>query len=226
MVDMKKLKNNYGFTLLELLIAMVISGLVLTAAIQVFTMQVKTHNAQFAISRMQQNLRSSMDYMTRYTRMSGFDPGLIGAGFQSVLANRLDFTRDVGTLDDASTANDLTPNGRIDNHWDEQVVFLLSGDRLERENASGVGQLVADNIEALNFRYLDGAGNDTSATQDIRSVQITIVGRTSPSSGIMPKYVNTTVFQNQRGDTLLPAQNDSARRMMLTAEVQCRNLNR
>lgn len=215
-----------GFTLIELLIAMTIGGIVMAAVVQLFATEVKTHNAQFAISSLQQNMRSSMDYMTRYIRMAAFDPSSTGAGFQSTLANRLDFTCDIGTLDDASTANDTTPNGSIDNNWDEHVIFKLTGDRLEREDTSGAGRLVAENIEALNFRYLDKNGADTTNADDVRSVQITMVGRTSPNAGLMPKYVNTTIFQNQRGDTLLPAQNDSARRMMLTAEVRCRNLNR
>ena len=224
--DIKSKNNNCGFTVIELLVALVISGVVMAGVIQLFAIQVKTHNAQFAVSSLQQNMRSSMDYMIRFARMSGYDPGFVGAGFQSALANSLDFTRDVGTL--SGGAVDTTPNGIIDDHWDEKIIFRLnsSSGRLERVKANGTPVLVADNIEALNFRYLDSLGNDTSTVTDIRSVQITMVGRTSPLSGIMPRFTNTTTYRNQRGDTLLPAQNDSVRRMMLTAEVRCRNLNR
>ncbi len=218
--------DNRGFTLIELMVAMVIGGVVLAGVVQTLFTQVKLQNAQFAVSRTQQSMRAAMDYMVRYVRMAGYDPSLnIGAGFQGTLANRLDFTLDIGTLDDGLTTNDNVPNGVIDDHWDEKVVFKLVGDRVEREKTDGTGELVAENIEALNFRYLDADGNDTTTNSAVRSVQITMVGRTPAMSGVMPSHTDTTVYRNQRGDILLPAQHDSVRRLLLTAEVKCRNLN-
>ncbi len=213
-----------GFTLAELLIAMVISGIVMAAVIKLFSTEIKAHNTQFSTSNMQQNLRAAMDYMVRHTRMAGYDPAYAGAGFNGTLANRLDFTCDIGTLNDTSTANDQTPNGRIDDNWDEKVIFRLSGSSLMRDRPGGSAVTVAENIEALNFRYLDKNGVDTTNTRDVRSVQITLVGRTDPGTAIMTNYVDKQVYTNQRGDILLAAQNDHVRRMLLTAEVKCRNL--
>ena len=212
-----------GFTLPELLIAMVIGGIVMAGVVQLFTTEVTTHNTQFAVSRLQQNMRAAMDYMIRYTRMSGFDPGYIGAGFNGTLSNRLDFTCDVGTLNDASTTNDTIPNGRIDNNWNEKIVFRLSGNNLLRDRPGGPAVTVAEDVEALNFRYLDKNGNDTTVPADVRSVQITMVGRTPVQSGRMSNFIDRTVYTNQRGNIILPAQNDSVRRLLLTAEVKCRN---
>jgi len=216
--------SEQGFTLPELLIAMVIGGVVMAGVIQLFSAEVKTHNTQFAVSRLQQNMRATMDYMIRYARMSGYDPGYVGAGFNSTLAGRLDFTCDVGTLNDASTTNDTIPNGRIDNNWNEKIVFRLSGSNIFRDRPGNSPVTVAEDIEALNFRYLDQNGNDTNAAADIRSIQIAMVGRTPSASGRMSNFTDTTIYTNQRGNIILPAQNDSVRRLLLTAEVKCRNL--
>jgi len=213
-----------GFTLVELLIAMVIGGILMAGVIKLFSTEIKTHNTQFAVSSLQQNMRAAMDYIIRHTRMAGYDPAYIGAGFNDTLANRLDFTCDIGTLNDASTTNDQTPNGRIDNHWNEKVVFRLIGSNLVRVKPSNIPITVAENIEAVNFRYLDKNGVDTTNKKDVRSVQITLIGRNDPNTAMMTNYVDNKVYTNQRGDVILPAQNDHVRRLLLTAEVKCRNL--
>jgi hypothetical protein len=49
------------------------------------------------------------------------------------------------------------------------------------ENTGGGGQPVADNIEGLEFIYLDTSGNVTSNPQDIRMVKVTVIAKTNMS---------------------------------------------
>jgi type IV pilus assembly protein PilW len=70
-----------GFTLVEILVSLAISGVILVAITTVFRTQNKTYTAQDQIRDMQQNLRVAMEVMQRELRMAGLDPynsGLFG----------------------------------------------------------------------------------------------------------------------------------------------------
>ena len=75
------------------------------------------------------------------------------------------------------------------------------------------------------FVYLDEDGNITINPSDVRSVQMTIVGR---SSQVIPVLFNqqtdTQTYINQQGQVILPARNDLFRRMVITSDIKCRNL--
>lgn len=192
---------------------MVVSGVVVAGTVMIFQTMVRSHNTQVEITAMQQNLRSAMFYLEQNIRMAGYDPSKeAGAGFTSILTNRIAFT------------SDKDGSGTIDSNWDERLEFRLISNRLERINTAGVAWLVADDIEALNFVYLDEDGNPTSGASSVRSVQVTIVGRIGPQAGYTNPYIDRTVYTNRSGAVVLPAQNDNIRRMALTTNISCRNL--
>ncbi len=97
--------NNKGFTLIELMIAIVISSFIVTAVYAANTTQQRTYHAQEQVAEMQQNLRAAMSFITSEIRMAGYDPeGSGNFGITSALAGRLQFTVDLdknGTLDGA-----------------------------------------------------------------------------------------------------------------------------
>jgi type IV pilus assembly protein PilW len=210
----KSLLGNAGFTLSELLIAMVVSGIIVSGTVMIFQTMVRSHNTQVKLTAMQQNLRAAMFYLERNIRMAGFDPtDEAGAEFTSIKTNRIAFT------------SDIDENGTIDSNWDERLEFRLNADRLVRiMPTTNAEWLVADNIEALNFVYLDKDGDPTTIPSSVRSVQVTIVGRIGPQAGYTNPYVDRTVYTNRDGAVLLPAQNDNIRRMALTSTVYSRNL--
>jgi hypothetical protein len=80
---------------------------------------------------------------------------------------------------------------------------------------------VAENIDALDFRYLDENGAITASAMLVRSIQITIVARTGRGD---LGYQDTTDYRNLQGATILPAPNDSFRRKTLATNIKCRNL--
>ena len=209
---------------MELLVAVVVSGMVVSGTVLVFRTMVRDHNTEVRVLGMQQNLRSTMQYIERYIRMAGYDPTeQATAGFTTMLSNHIGFTRDKGTV--TGTTIDNIPNGEIDDHWEEKVEFRLKEGRIERIDAGGNGQLLAENIEVLNFVYLDKDGAPTAAADDVRSVQVAIIARYSKGDpGYVASIVNDEEYRNQQGAVILPPQNDNIRRMMLTADVNCRNL--
>ena len=64
--------NERGFTLVELLIAMTIGLIILTALSSTFLMQRKIYDVQEQVAEMVQNARAAMDMMTREIRMAGY----------------------------------------------------------------------------------------------------------------------------------------------------------
>jgi type IV pilus assembly protein PilW len=105
---------------------------------------------------------------------------------------------------------------------DESITYSLAdsdgdGDNdLERNS-----NLIAENIDALDFVYLDENDASTTDPSEIRSIQITMVAKTQR---IDHGYHDTEQYTNQGGDPIFGPANDSFRRRRLTAEVKCRNL--
>jgi len=216
--------SSKGFTLSELLVAIAISGIVLATVYSSFYSQQKSCAAQEQITAMDQNLRAAMYLLKREIRMAGYDPtGYAGAGISVAATNSIrllkDITDNTGSgVPDGDTAD---PN--------EDVIYALfdadgDGDMdLGRNDVNGVGnQPVAENIDALNFVYLDKTGTPTTLLPKIRSVQITVLARAAkPDQG----YSNATVYKNQQGQTIfIPPTGDGYRRQLSAALVECRNL--
>ena len=66
--------NSKGFSLIELLIAIAVFGVVVAGVIGAFTDQLRSHNTQQRILDMQQNARAAMYYMTRELKLAGLNP--------------------------------------------------------------------------------------------------------------------------------------------------------
>jgi len=147
--------------------------------------------------------------------MAGCDPtGLAGAGITAASPTSISFTEDVRG---DSTGSD--PDGALDDA-NETITYSLSGNNLVRDTGGG-NQVVAENIDALDFVYLDADGNSTATLTDIRSVEITIVARTSRA--LRPNKDNN-LYYNQQGTQILGAQNDNFSRKSMTTFIKCRNL--
>lgn len=136
----------------------------------------------------------------------------------------------------------------------EQITYVLSNDAdgngqcdgLPTEDDTGTacnlmrnGQRLASNIDVLNFVYLGVDPTDASCEEncplpipvpdpnDIRSVQITLIARSGATVPVLVyPHTDDKVYYNQppANQIVLPVQNDSFRRIRLTAEVRCRNL--
>jgi type IV pilus assembly protein PilW len=227
---MKLRKNfghpNQGFTILELLIAMVVSLLALGAIFSTFLNQHKSYMVQEETAVMNQNLRIALFYMQREIRMAGCDPtGNANARIITASATSIHFTEDIkGDLDSSYSDGDT-------NDANEDISYSLKANNLVK-NTGGGNQLVVQNIDALDFVYMDGSSPpnvlnpggssvpDESLDQ-IRSVEVTMVARTDR---ITLASKNNNTYFNQRGWQILGPQNDNFSRRRLTVLIKCRNL--
>jgi type IV pilus assembly protein PilW len=217
---------NQGFTIVELLVAMVVSFLALGAIYSTFLNQHKSYLVQEEISAMNQNLRIALFYVEREIRMAGCDPtGNANARIITANANKIRFTEDVRGDLDGSDSDGATDDAN------EDITYCLKANNLVK-NTGGGNQMVVQNIDALDFVYLDGSsppnvlnpdgsGVPDESLDQIKSVEVTLVARTDRKT-LATK--NNNAYLNQRGWQILKPQNDNFSRRCLTARIKCRNL--
>ena len=68
------MKNNRGFTLVEMMISVAIFGIVMTGIYQTYDSQQKTYIKQEQVIDMQQNHRTAIYFLGQELRMAGYDP--------------------------------------------------------------------------------------------------------------------------------------------------------
>lgn len=225
--------GHHGFTLVELMITVAISGFIIAAIYSAYMAQQRTYLAQEQVAQMQQNIRAALDIITREIRMAGYDPSR-GAITGIVTANPrlISFTQDTNSDGDSDDS-------------EENLTYSLyvSRDGIQKLGRRGNNvtprarpafQAVAENFDAIEFNYLDATGAVAATIDDIRSVQISILARAERPD---PDFTNTMVYcpasnplnpatglcTNAAPATTWGPYNDKSRRRLLITTVQRRN---
>ena len=151
---MIKAKKHAGFTILELLIAALLTSIIATAAFSFFIRTNEQYLSQDDISEMQQNVRASIQNITRELRMAGYcitDTTIIPLAIDSLsgLTDTLTIRRDTFTV-----------KFYVD-HSDSLHPALM-------KEVNGQAQVFADEI----------SGFDVSVVGS-RAVRVTLTGTTS-----------------------------------------------
>lgn len=141
-----------------------------------------------------------------------------------------------GLVDEEDEGDESHYGDGVIGGYGEKIRYSLSNGNILRQywdgaswqpNGSGsnIPVLVA-NVDALNFVYLDGNGIPTGSLSNIRTVQISIVGRAgnNPRAALPNNQKDNKSYKNQQGVEIFKANGDRFRRTMLAAEVRCRNL--
>jgi len=212
------MRKDTGFTLLELMVAMAIASVLIAGIYTFYRSQLRSHVTQLVVADMQQDARVAMYMMTREIRMAGCDP-----------RNNTGATIRIANADEIAFDSDEDGDGAIDEDSERFYYGLQAGNLVrgswEDDLTPDDLNLVALNIDALNFVYLDSAGSVTANPADIRAVQITLVARSGDQVPVlMNRQTDSTIYRNQQGDIVLAAPNDNFRRIRLTATVKVRNM--
>ena len=236
-MQLKTKSPNSGFTIIELLVVVALSGIVMTAIYSAYYTQQKSYVTQGEVAEMQQNLRVGLFNLEREIRMAGYDPtGGAEAGIITANTSEMRIKMDIhdsadndgdGRVDEPDETGNS--DGAIDDPYEDRTIKLDDYDDDGDNDLVGKDQIqdpnnfypIAQNIDALNFIYLTESGAVTTTISQIRSVQISIVARTGRGD---PGYTNTTTFYNQQDAAIYTAPGDNYRRKILTAQVKCRNL--
>jgi len=154
----QRMTNKKGITLIELLVALVICGILIGGIYRVFIAQTKAYTVQDQVAEVQQNIRSATEIMVRDLRMAGFQT----SNFNSALIT----DSPVGSplSDNSITVNYEYLGGALPTIY--TVTYALAGRSLTRtltQNPPGssVTDTILENVNGLTFSYgidLNGDG--------------------------------------------------------------------
>lgn len=224
-----------GFTLVEILIALAIAGLLMAGVYAAFRTQQDSYLAQEQVAEMQQTIRACLDMMARDIRMAGFrgngdsNAGILDAQIDAITFST-DFNEDGDTADaaeniaydlyDSATTGPLTL-GRSSSNSAIALSETPSGSG--HYEASG-HQPFASEVEGLEFFYTLDDGTQTTAPgdpSDIRSIEISILTRARLPDR---NYLNTDTYTTASGVVWNPSPDDNFRRRFQLLTVKCRNM--
>lgn len=226
-----------GFSLVEMMIAVAISGILVIAIYSAYVIQQKSYVVQEQVAETQENLRAAMTRLLSEIRQAGCDPEEADvAGILQATSTSFRFTADVGgdpvdaNMADGvigvneditfgmSAADDTNGNGIADGGGADWSVTGQLG-----RNTGGGLQPIAELIDAVEFNYILASGASSTAPAnpgDIRAVQVSLLAR-----GARPdeKFVNTATYTTASGVVWDPP-NDNFRRRFVIVTINLRNM--
>jgi prepilin-type N-terminal cleavage/methylation domain-containing protein len=143
--------NKRGITLIELLVALVISAITMAAIYKVFISQTKVYYVQDQVVEVQQNVRTAMEVLLRDLRMTGFDDNNPDSA--------VTITNPISAFSDNSITVNYEYYDRTSATYQKYTVaYWRDGNsRLMRQltinDAGPTTEPVLDNVDALTFTY-------------------------------------------------------------------------
>ena len=178
----RRIASREGFTLIEMVVALGLSLVTLTAIYSLYVSELKAQNVREDMLDMQQQARVVIDVVSRELLMAGYDPR--GVNIDMDLSN--DFLGMTYDPDRLIIKADLNGNGLIVDA-NESIMFLYDSKTYTlRRNTGGGNQPFGENIESFLVEYFDQGGNPTVDSASIQQVKITVTARTEDPD---PKYL-------------------------------------
>ncbi|SHH95942.1 PilW family protein [Desulfofustis glycolicus] len=192
--------GNGGFSLIELMVAIAIVGIVLVSLSAVFERSGRLYTTQNVSAALQEEVRAAVEIIAREARMAGFDPLKTGDfELKTATSTHLRFTTDLN--EDGAVATTGFPNC-------ERLSFRYSAAQQALQivcNEGGAGQdiqvLIGNSdtlVTAVDFAYRDNDGNPTTFVNQMRSMVITLTAEAPAGrTGMIERSYTTWVdFRN------------------------------
>jgi len=146
-----------GFTLIELMVAIALTGILSAAVFSLFVSQNRTFNSQEQTVSMRQNLRVSLDFIERDIRTAGYDPGNTGNFGITDIRNR-DLNNALAPAGENALwfTTDIDSSGTLNgNETISYSIYDFDADGINdlARNAGGGRQMVGEGVEALGLAY-------------------------------------------------------------------------
>ncbi len=208
-----------GFTLVELLITLVLSGIIMAAIYGAYITQQRTYLAQEDVAEMQQNVRAAMYMLASELRMAGYDDGSgAGATIQTAGLIQVRFTADLNADSDVVDEDEDITYDLYSSTIDGVTKTKLG--RIDNNDAAPAHQAVAENFDYLEFEYLDDQGDTTTVVNDMRAIRIHLLARANTAA---KDYDNTGLTYAFPSGPQGPY-NDNVRRRLYVTTVNLRNM--
>lgn len=230
-----------GFTIIEVMIAVMVSSILIAAVYQTFHSQQRSYAIQSEAAAMEQNLRGSLYLLTKELRSAGYNP-------QQETNNNFRFVTSFPAPNNLFTVNyaddhftvaftlDTDSSGGIESNRNEQIAYKFDKNTktLQRFNDTQTDttkkwEILASNIDAVYFMYYNKDKTVTTNPADIEYVEISMIAKTGKQDS---KYTDTAVYTNKEGIKLCSLVSDQCindsfgdhyHRRLLTTTIQIRN---
>jgi len=163
-------KNKSGFTLVELLMAMVTGIIVLAGIYAAFNSQQKIHTNESQVVDAEQNVRAAAHFMVREIRLAGMDQtGNAGAGFDIAGPHSIRFTLNFRGDLPVLPGVPPTPDGDVlDEGEDISYRFLAAVDT----NADGIADAGATQLtrSVYDYNIVPNDFTDYTLAEDIHAI--------------------------------------------------------
>jgi type IV pilus assembly protein PilW len=245
--DKRRAANEKGFTLVELMIALVLFLIVIAGIYSTFNFQQAAYMQTESHVNMVQEARAAQFFLSRDIKVAGYDPNqhLARTGFIEAKVAEVGFSVDLAGIGDPNSVEITnfaltTESGTI---VDDGICPDGTTCRLSREwgsNAANLGGLqpVAEDVAAIELCYIIGNTRATTTPTNLERDMITavIVSLLMKQPYRSNKYRNTNVYMPASGNELLTPNfrgdrsegwgpfNDGSHRKLLVFEVQARNM--
>lgn len=195
--------NNYGFSLMELLIASGIVSILLVALAVMFSTGNRVFTRENVTTALQSDVRAALEIMSRDIRMVGYDPEKTGDfELENASSTRLHFTVDLdgdGVVDPSPSFPDCEVLSYRYSAAGTGAIQVICGEGTgSQDPATLIGGEDDLHVTGLDFDYKDSSGNSTSFKNDMRGVVITITAEAPAGAvGMITRTYETWVdFRN------------------------------
>ncbi len=159
--------KNDGFTLVELVLALAMMMIVMTAIISLLVSLTRAYTAQNVTAGVQQVTRAGINIMTRDIRMAGLNP---------LKMNRIGILE--AAVDKIRFQHDTNSSGAIELDQDEDIAYLLNGNHQlirQKDGNPRSNKSLINHVKDLTFRYVDKNDEETNVLDEIQSIEISLM---------------------------------------------------
>jgi type IV pilus assembly protein PilW len=200
---------------------------IIAATYQLFYSQNKSYIKQDQAIETQQNLRAIIAVITKDLQMAGYDPqGRGEAGIVTTFPSPhdtfiIDYENDMNII---GFMIDSNGDGDIQDSQNEMIAYRTYNKSLERYNSNKARwDILSENIDSVDFVYLDQDGNRTYNIRDFKAIEVTILAKTNKKDR---EFNNKSIYRNKQGEILCSTcTDDQYHRRLLFLTLQFRNLN-
>jgi len=201
--------NQNGITLIELLVAFVICGIVVAGIYRVFVAQTRAYAVQDQVVEVQQNIRTAMEILLRDLRMAGYD--------NDSLTSRISIANPITPAD-----HSVTVNYEYDDTHRYEMIYTLTNGNLSRQltiypdvgpSPPSQPETILENVDAFNFTYGVDTNDDGAVENWVSAAGIGLA-----------KVVAVRVVLTAKSDQTNPDVSKVVSPRTLTSAVTLRNL--
>ena len=158
-----------GFTVTELVLALAIMMMVMSAMVALLISLNRAYTAQNVTAGVQQVTRAGINILTRDLRMAGLNPLNINhIGIIEASVHKIRFQ------------HDTNGSGEIETGQNEDISYLLNDKHQlirQKDGNSRSNRSLVDHVSNLTFEYFSRDGEETGILEEIHTIEISITVR-------------------------------------------------